>query len=153
MTFQRPGQSDSKMTQYLTLSQRRVIFGARFESLFVDPEKSFLSHRKSHFWGRDLWPNSTLQSYWSAMKGFACLGFQNCRKQKESAKQLVKPLPSAFISGSEKRVFWKRGLFRKVHFPEILENLEILEILETPQTVENKGESDHFLETLENLEM
>ena len=28
-------------------------------------------------------------------------------------------------SGSEKGIFWKRGLFRKVHF---LENLEILEI-------------------------
>ena len=34
---------------------------------------------------------------------------------------------SAF-SGSEKGVFWKRGLFRKVHF------LEILEILENRQT-------------------
>ena len=40
-------------------------------------------------------------------------------------------------SGSEKEVFWKRGLFRKVHFPENSEN---------PQIVENKGESDHFLE-------
>ena len=55
-------------------------------------------------------------------------------------------------AGSEKRVFWKRGLFRKVHFLEILENLEILEILENPQTVENEGESNHFLEILENLE-
>ena len=35
-------------------------------------------------------------------------------------------------SGSEK-VFWKRGLFRKVPF---LENLEILEILDNPQTRE-----------------
>ena len=34
-------------------------------------------------------------------------------------------------SGSEKVVFWKRGLFRKVHFLEIL---EILEILENRQT-------------------
>ena len=50
-------------------------------------------------------------------------------------------------SGSEKGVFWKRGLFRKVHhFLEILKNLEILEILENPQTVEKKEESDHFLE-------
>ena len=49
-------------------------------------------------------------------------------------------------SGSEKGVFWKRGLLRKVHF------LEILEILENRQTVENKGESDHFLEILEDLE-
>ena len=37
-----------------------------------------------------------------------------------------------------------RGLFRKVHFLEILEN---------PQTRENKAESDHFLEILENLEI
>ena len=46
--------------------------------------------------------------------------------------------------------FGKWGLFGKVHFLEIrVENLEILEILESPQTVENKGESDHFLEILE----
>ena len=32
----------------------------------------------------------------------------------------------------------ERGLFRKVDFLEILENLEILEILENPQTVETK---------------
>ena len=49
--------------------------------------------------------------------------------------------------------FGRRGLFRKVHLLEILENLEILEILENPQAVENKGESDHFLEILENLEI
>ena len=30
-------------------------------------------------------------------------------------------------SGSEKGVFWKRGLLRRVHFPEILESLEVLE--------------------------
>ena len=47
-------------------------------------------------------------------------------------------------SGSEKGVSWKRGLFRKVHFLEILENLEILEFLENSQTVEKKGDSDHF---------
>ena len=44
-------------------------------------------------------------------------------------------------SGSEKGVFWKRGLFRKSIF------LEILEILENPQT------ADHFLEILEHLEI
>ena len=32
-------------------------------------------------------------------------------------------------------VFWKRGLFSKVH------SLEFLEIQEIPQTVENRGES------------
>ena len=42
------------------------------------------------------------------------------------------------------------GLLRKVHF---LENLEILEILENPQTLENKGESDHFSRVLEILEI
>ena len=56
-------------------------------------------------------------------------------------------------SNSEKGVFGKRGLFRKVHFLEIQENLEIPEILENPQTVEDKGESDHFLENLEILEI
>ena len=56
-------------------------------------------------------------------------------------------------SSSEKGVFWKWGLFRRVHFLEILANLEIPEILENPQTVENKGESNHFLEILENLEI
>ena len=57
------------------------------------------------------------------------------------------------ISGSEKGLFWKRGLFRKVHFLKVLENLEILlQTLEKSQTVESKEESDHFLEILENLE-
>ena len=45
--------------------------------------------------------------------------------------------------------FGKRGLFRKVHFLEILENLKILEKF---LTVEKNGEYDHFLEILENLE-
>ena len=40
--------------------------------------------------------------------------------------------------------------FRRAKILEILENLEILEILENPRTVENQGESDHFLEILEN---
>ena len=43
------------------------------------------------------------------------------------------------MSGSDKAVFWKRGLFRKVHFLEILETLEMLEVSENPQTAENKG--------------
>ena len=60
---------------------------------------------------------------------------------------------NSFFLGFGKGVFGQRGLFRKVHFLEILENLEIREILENPQTAEKKGESDHFLETLENLEI
>ena len=43
MTFQGPRESDSKMTQNLTPSQTKVIFGVLFKSLFLDPEKSFLS--------------------------------------------------------------------------------------------------------------
>ena len=35
-------------------------------------------------------------------------------------------------SGSEKRVFWKRGLFRKVHFLEILEVLDSRDSRESP---------------------
>ena len=66
-----------------------------------------------------------------------------CHAQTNSA-------PRLHLSGSEKGVFWKRGLFRKVHFLEIL---EILEFLENLQTVEKKGNPDHFLEILENLEI
>ena len=60
---------------------------------------------------------------------------------------------SCILSGSEKGVFWKRGLFRKSSFPELLENSENVEIPDNPQTVENTGESDHLLEILENLEI
>ena len=38
-----------------------LAFGVIFESLFLDPEKSFLSRRKWHFWVRDLWPNGVSQ--------------------------------------------------------------------------------------------
>ena len=58
-------------------------------------------------------------------------------------------MPPSF--GFRKRGLLERGLFRKVHFLEIRESLEILEILENPQTVENKGECEHFLEILEIL--
>ena len=55
-------------------------------------------------------------------------------------------------SGPETGVL-EKGLVRKVQILEILENLEILEILENPQSVENKGKSDHFPEIPENLEI
>ena len=60
--------------------------------------------------------------------------------------------PTGQISCSE-GVFWNRGLFRKVNFLEIPENLEILEFLENPHTVEKTGEADHCLEILETLEI
>ena len=57
-------------------------------------------------------------------------------------------------SGSEKGVFWKRGLFRNVHFLEILENLEIREIFREPPDSGKQRDSDqNFLEILENLEI
>ena len=63
-------------------------------------------------------------------------------------------LPKYRASGSEKRRLLEKGSFQKSRdFLESLENLEILEILENPQTVENKGESGHFLEILESLEI
>ena len=43
------------------------------------------------------------------------------------------------------RLILERGLSRKVH---VLEILVILETPENPQTVEDKGETDHFLEIL-----
>ena len=42
--------------------------------------------------------------------------------------------PHQTLFGFGKGVFCKRGLFRKVHFLEILDNLEILEFLGSPQT-------------------
>ena len=52
-------------------------------------------------------------------------------------------------SGSETKGFLEKGSFRKVHFLDDLEDSEIVAIPENPQTVENKGESDHFLEIME----
>ena len=42
------------------------------------------------------------------------------------------PLSSAQMVGFGKRVFWKRGLFRKVHVPRESRECRVLEILETP---------------------
>ena len=51
-----------------------------------------------------------------------------------------------WIGSFGKGVFWKRGLLRKVHFLEILENLEIPEFPEKSQTVEkNKGNSSQVV--------
>ena len=59
--------------------------------------------------------------------------------------------PSKFIQQKSSNIFLQ--IAQGNHFLEILENLEILELLENSQTVENKGESDHFLENLEILEI
>ena len=50
-------------------------------------------------------------------------------------------LPS-FVRIGNRGSFGKRGLFFQ-------KAVEILEILEIPQSMENKGESDHILEILE----
>ena len=57
---------------------------------------------------------------------------------------------SVYIGFGRRGLLAKGSFEKKVHFLEIL---EILEILESPQTVENKGESDHCLEILENLDI
>ena len=44
----------------------------------------------------------------------------------------------------------ERGLVKNVDFLEILGNFENFETLEIPKNVENKGDSDHFLEILGN---
>ena len=44
----------------------------------------------------------------------------------------------------------EKGSFQNSPF---LENLETPEILKNPQAVETKGESDHFLENVEILEI
>ena len=54
---------------------------------------------------------------------------------------------SAQFIGFGRRGLLQKGSLQKSRFSEIQE------ILENPQTVENKGESDHFLEILENLEI
>ena len=54
------------------------------------------------------------------------------------------------ILGSAKGFFSKSGLLTSVH---LLGAPEIVEILESPQVVETEGESDHFLEGPENLEI
>ena len=64
MTFQGPRESDSKMTQNLTPSQRKVKISVAFLSpLPLGPEKSvILSHfRKCHFRVNILWPNGVSQ--------------------------------------------------------------------------------------------
>ena len=50
------------------------------------------------------------------------------------------PASETPVIGFGKRGLLERGLFRKDHFLEIPEHLEILE---NPQVVENKSESDH----------
>ena len=49
------------MTKNLNFFQRKDIFGVILGSLFLDPEKSFLSHRRCHFRVWDLWPNGVSQ--------------------------------------------------------------------------------------------
>ena len=63
---------------------------------------------------------------------------------------------SKHVVGNGKRGLWEKGSFQShtnVHCLDILKTSEILEIPESHHSVENKGESDHFLERPENLEM
>ena len=69
MTFQGPGETDSKMTQNLTLSQRKVVLGVIFESLCLDPEKSFWSHRKYHYLGPGSVAQRRFTTFWASEPG------------------------------------------------------------------------------------
>ena len=61
---------------------------------------------------------------------------------------------TSLLFGFGKRGLLEKGSFQKSPFSrDSREFREILEILENPQTVENKGESDLFLEILENIEI
>ena len=64
-------------------------------------------------------------------------------------KRMRQGLLGDTLIGFGKRGLLEKGSFGKGVFLEILENLEILE---SPQTLENKRESDHFLEILEIFE-
>ena len=61
---------------------------------------------------------------------------------------LICKVSSKTFVGFGKRDLLEKGSFQKIHFLEILENLEIL----GNPPVQDKGESDHFLEILENME-
>ena len=68
LTLQGPGKrlkSDSEVD----IPRENAIFGVIFESLFLGPEKSFLSHRKCHVWVWALWPNGVSQSLKKERKG------------------------------------------------------------------------------------
>ena len=72
----------------------------------------------------------------------------------EGIKQLFYQTPynlaNIWFWGSGKGVFWKRGLFRKVHDSrEFRDSRDSRE----PPNCGKKGESDHFLEILVNLEI
>ena len=71
----------------------------------------------------------------TSSRGGLGLRFSNRCRFRPAAIEICCQKPR--ISGSEKGVFWKRGLFRKAHFLENLENLENLEILEILEILEN----------------
>ena len=62
-------------------------------------------------------------------------------------------LDRVWKKGSLEKGSLEKGSFQTSPFLGILENLEIWVILENPKTVENKEQSDHFLETPENPEI
>ena len=68
--------------------------------------------------------------------------------------QMPFPRPLVCLWSLRKGVFGRRGSFQKrPSSRDSRDYLKSLEILESPRTVEKKGESDHFPEILENLEI
>ena len=68
----------------------------------------------------------------------------------EGAVDLDEVAPSCSCRIQKKKGSFGKGVLSEE--PSFLEILENLEILQNPQTLENKGESDHFLEILDNSE-
>ena len=95
------------------------------------------------------WSRSSQILIWILLWIFGWI-FSSCFLLGKRSPKIHQNKPAKFTQGSEKGVFWKRGLFREIHFLEILEKSKIPKILENLQTLENKGESYHFLEILEN---
>ena len=99
------------------------------------------------------------------MKSYPVLPFQVfSRKARKTTPKTMEGITrnpcknSRRVSGLKILGFGKRGLLEKGSFQASRFSRDSracgdLEFLENPQTVENKGESDHFLEILQSLEI
>ena len=89
-------------------------------------------------------PTTTLETEKFPFVSSAC-----SRCLQSVARILIWKFSAVLRVGFGERGLLEKGSFEKSPFLEIRANLEILEILETPTPDCGKGESDHFLETLD----